>query len=1384
MSISRVSVLASVGLWLAACNYLTDYHPPVTASAAATSTTAAKYTLHTWKKIQLNNQFWSEGATFADFNRDGKMDVVSGPYWWEGPDFTKRHTIYADTRTFKLKKDDGTEEIIPGFEGVLGKNNTYSDNFFAFTYDFNGDGWPDVLIYGFPGADASWFENPGKAGINGNEPWKRHVVFDVVDNESPTWGDLLGTGKPVIICMSDGFAGYVAPNWEKPTEKWIFHKISPKVGYGRFTHGLGFGDVNSDGRRDILEGNGWYEQPASLAGDPEWKFHPFKFNGGGAQMYAYDVNGDGLTDVITSLAAHGYGLVWWEQLKERDAAGEIQFKQHVIMNTKPEDNRYGVKFSQLHAVELVDMDGDGLKDIVTGKRFWAHGSHGDADPDAPAVLYWFKLVRGKDKSVDWVPHLIDDNSGVGTQVVVGDLNGDKLPDVVVGNKKGTFVHLHSTKVVSKDEWEKAQPPVKFADAGSQVIKASEVVVRTGTPPANPPSAGGDVKSNPPLPGNGVLPIGKDGKPLNTDFETGTLKDWTAKGAAFEKQPILGDTVVKRRAPMTSSHVGKYWIGTYENGLGDEAIGTLTSAPFKVTHPWAAFLIAAGPYDTTRVELVNNADQKVIFKISGGDAEAFKVSNNSTETLAPVVVDLQAHQGKEIFIRILDQQAGGHWGHINFDDFKFYAQKPAFANALNPNQKSLAAVPADAPELPLDGMKFDQLSPEQTAKEMILPPGFKATLFAGEPDVKQPIAFCLDDRARVWVVENYTYPIRQPEGKGYDRILVFEDTNGDGKFDKRTVFMEGLNLASGIEYGFGGVWVGAAPYLYFIPVKESEDGPKPAGKPEVVLEGWSYQDTHEMLNTFTWGPDGWLYGCHGVFTHSHVKKPGEPDSARQFINAGVWRFHPTKRTFEVFAEGTSNPWGVDFDEHGQCFIEACVIPHLFHMIQGARYQRQGGEHYAPSLEEERRLAPQYFTQQFGGMTAQPENPYTYVDAKLKPINPFIYDDIKTIADHAHYTGNQWNNKDRASSSSIGGGHAHAGLMVYLGDSWPAEYRGKLFMNNIHGSRINMDVPVRAGSGFVGKHGADFINFNDRSSQILNLMADQDGSVFMIDWYDKQQCHDQRNPDVHDRSNGRIFKITYGNTKTTKVDLQKSSDDQLIGYLSNKNAWLARHAQRILQERTRFVAVIEGPDGKGGTKIKYVVEDERTKLNGDIPGQTISGIPATRRAIHESLVKTLRGTYTDPLHQLRTLWALHVTKGLDAQIGPMRGVALEQLKSKDEFVRAWTIQLLSESRHVSEAKQSEFLRLAKDDPSPVVRLYLASACQRLSVSDRTPIVEALLAHAEDVNDHNLPLMYWFAAEPIVGADTTKAVSLLAKTKIPIIREFITRRMTAGKLAQAEK
>jgi putative membrane-bound dehydrogenase-like protein len=762
---------------------------------------------------------------------------------------------------------------------------------------------------------------------------------------------------------------------------------------------------------------------------------------------------------------------------------------------------------------------------------------------------------------------------------------------------------------------------------------------------------------------GIAPVGADGKPLNLDFETGTLKDWTATGTAFDGQPVKGDAVAKRRNDMKSDHKGDYWIGTYEVA-GDAATGTLTSVPFKVTHPWAVFYIAGGAHENTGVVIYSLPEKQIVVKVSGDE----------TESLKPVAVDLTTLLGKEIYIRIVDQNTSG-WGHVNFDHFRFYAEKPKLANLRN----------QAAPQA-RDQYKFNGLSPDEAAKEMTLPEGFKATLFAGEPDVVQPIAMALDERGRIWVAENEAYPIwKPPQQGGKCRVSVFEDTNNDGKFDKKTLFIDNINFISGLEVGYGGVWIGAPPYLLFVPLKDGED--KPAGEPQVLLDGWEHQDTHETLNTFIWGPDGWLYGNHGVFTHSNVGKPGASDAERKRINAGFWRYHPIKKEFDVFAEGASNQWGIDFDDHGQAFATACVIPHLYHVVQGGRYQRQAGNHF----------------------------------------NPYTYDDIKTIADHRHYAGSKGPHAGNGLSDAAGGGHAHCGAMVYLGGSFPEEYRNKIFFNNIHGARINMDILEAKGSGFVGKHGNDFLMANDRWSQILNLRYGPDGSAYMIDWYDKQACHTM-NPADHDRSNGRIFKISYKTPAAAPVDLHKLGTRELVDLTLHKNDWYVRHARKVLQERQ-----------PGAEAWKPLTE--------------------------------IATTNADPTRVLRAMWALHVTGGFTEDL------ALKMLAHKDPHVRAWSIQLSLEDRKGSASIVSRMAELAKADDSPVVRLYLASGAQRLTLEQRVPIVEALLQHEEDAQDQNLPLMYWYAAEPLVAADIKAGAMLAAKSKIPRVREFISRRMAAS-------
>lgn len=361
--------------------------------------------------ISLTTAFYAEGIASGDFDRDGRTDLAAGPFWWRGPTFAERHEV-APPRSFPI--------------------GAYADSFLAFADDIDGDGFDDILSVGFPGQTTCWYRNPQRTGVH----WSKHVVWPQVGAEAPAYVDLDRDGKRELVCSTSNVLIWLTPDPVDPTRRWLPHLISPAALFGVFTHGLGAGDLNGDGRLDVMTQLGWFEQPASLAGDPAWTPHPFRFGSGqgGAQMHAYDIDGDGDHDVVTSISAHAYGLSWFEQVQ---VAGQITFIEHVIQPPVP-DPTDPHQFSQPHALAVADLDGDGLLDFVSGKRFWAHNG-GDPGALDPAVTYWFKLER--QPNVRFVPHRVATEAGVGVQVLAQDVNGDGRVDIAIANKKGTKVFV-------------------------------------------------------------------------------------------------------------------------------------------------------------------------------------------------------------------------------------------------------------------------------------------------------------------------------------------------------------------------------------------------------------------------------------------------------------------------------------------------------------------------------------------------------------------------------------------------------------------------------------------------------------------------------------------------------------------------------------------------------------------------------------------------------------------------------------------------------------------------------------------------------------------------------------------------------------------------------
>lgn len=617
-----------------------------------------------------------------------------------------------------------------------------------------------------------------------------------------------------------------------------------------------------------------------------------------------------------------------------------------------------------------------------------------------------------------------------------------------------------------------------------------------------------------------------------------------------------------------------------------------------------------------------------------------------------------------------------------------------------------------------------LKPADALTKLHLPEGFRATLFAAEPDVRQPIALCWDERGRLWVAENYTYANGKErfDLKLRDRIVIFEDTDHDGVFDQRTVFADDLQMLTSIERGLGGVWAMCPPHLLFIPT----DGDKPAGPPQVVLDGFSTTaaSRHTFANGLKWGPDGWLYGRVGISSTSWIDVPGVEKDKRQPTAGGLWRYHPLKKIFEPYCHGTTNPWGSDWTKDHELLFINTVIGHGWQGIHGAHFKRMHGE-----------------------------DPY-----------PFVYELIDQQADHYHWnTGKKWNDADggRGGADDLGGGHAHVGMMVYQGDNWPSAYRDKLMTLNLHGRRVNVEAIERVGSALVMKHQPDILKSADPWFRGIELSQGPDGAVTILDWSDIGECHDEDG--IH-RTSGRIFKVAYGTPRQPDVDLTKASPTQLVELQRSRNEWLVRMARWELRERAW-----QGQDLSSALPAweKLAAEvDPVLALNAH---STLLAMEFTRRG----------------LAPFATQHQAHYSPA--AVLAEQRPDVLARLIEREltEPLVQRNNSLVKYANHLGfipscDEQENALLQLASQPRGQRVRLALASSLPHLTAPIRTLVAQYLLRYEQDSTDHNLPLLVWTGIRELPLADLASTAHVC---RVPQVSKLIARRLAEASDKQPE-
>lgn len=640
--------------------------------------------------------------------------------------------------------------------------------------------------------------------------------------------------------------------------------------------------------------------------------------------------------------------------------------------------------------------------------------------------------------------------------------------------------------------------------------------------------------------------------------------------------------------------------------------------------------------------------------------------------------------------------------------------------------SSAQTIADFPE-PYDSEPASRgrpLPPDEAAAAFDVPDGFSVSVLAAEPDIRNPIAMAWDHRGRLWVAENHTYAEHgvRFELALRDRVIVFEDADHDGRFESQRVFIDSVQMLTGIETGHGGVWLMCPPRLLFVPDRNHDAVPD--GPAQTVLEGFDVrrENSHNFANGLRFGPDGWLYGRCGHSCPARIGRPGVPDANRLPMEGGLWRYSPATGAVDVLTTGTTNPWGHDWTSEGECFFVNTVNGHLWHMIPGAHFAQTNG---------------------------------------IDP-NPLTYSLIDQHADHYHYdTGRGWSASRDGSADSLGGGHAHSGCLIYGGTNWPEDYRGRLFTLNFHGRRMNRERLERSGSGYVARHEPDCFLAGDEWFRGIDLAAAPDGSVVVLDWSDIGECHEHDG--VH-RSSGRLYRITHGTPRhpaqddPSLADLGSLDDVSLVALQSHPDEWFSRRSRLVLAERSRDGGV--GDEAETALRSAFEAADSIT-VGRPEPSirrvRALLSLHAIGRAEPDWLIELLDH---DDEH-VRT-WAVRLlTEGwpLDAALGPVPSVDP-------------TVPSLVKRQWRSHAPT--LLRAARYDPSGLVRLALASTLQRLPVDQRPSLAMALGSRDEDADDHNLPLLVWHGLVPVAETAPHALVDVARSCRWPVTRRLISRRL----------